>query len=281
LGKIKKLYLTTEWIVEDPELVGLRNPDHWFNLETKQNLARLKKAIDISTSDKIRDLFWVAFAWTVRRVSRATTQQGRLFLDVNTAIEDPWKEFESRLNRAINIASSVPKNWINCVKIQNDSAIDMGEGSDTKNTLAKLCILHPPYFNNYKYSGINSLELAWLGYNHNLIRKEEIREFFKVGMESNTVHYINDMTKVFENITTMIQKGGHLGLMVGDSIFRNEYLPITRKLANNAKIYGLRPKLVALRVPQFTEASWVASQRRKADKVGVSLYDFVIIFEKD
>ena len=37
---------------------------------------------------------------------------------------------------------------------------------------------------------------------------------------------------------------------------------------------------IVLRVPKYTEASWSASQRRKSDKVGIQLNDFILIFRR-
>ena len=37
---------------------------------------------------------------------------------------------------------------------------------------------------------------------------------------------------------------------------------------------------VVLRIPRHTEASWVASQRRKAGSLGIRLCDYIITFRK-
>jgi hypothetical protein len=37
---------------------------------------------------------------------------------------------------------------------------------------------------------------------------------------------------------------------------------------------------VVLRVPKYTEASWVASQRRRSDRIGVTLNDFILILRR-
>ncbi len=53
-----------------------------------------------------------------------------------------------------------------------------------------------------------------------------------------------------------IKEKGVMGLMIGDTILRNEYLPVTKLLID--RVNGLFDvELVALRVPQFTEASWL------------------------
>ena len=68
--------------------------------------------------------------------------------------------------------------------------------------------------------------------------------------------------------------------MIGDTIIKGEYVPVTRMvidkfLENNKNVFVEK---IVLRIPKFTEASWTASQRRKGDKVGINLYDFIVIF---
>ena len=278
LARVRLRYRTGE-AVTVPTLTGLRNPEHWFLPETLQSLARIKAAIDLEASGAERDLLTIAFLWTVRRASRATTQQGRLFLDVTTALPEAWEEFEARAETATKAASSIPASWGASVSVRLEPA-QGAESEAPSGEQVPLCVLHPPYFNNYKYSGVNSLELSWLGVDHNQIRKGEVREFFKVGGADNAPKYVADMAKVFAKVASRLAPGGRLGLMVGDSVFRGEYLPVTRGLVAEAVALGLTPELVALRVPQFTEASWVASQRRTGDKVGISLCDFVVVLRR-
>ena len=58
--------------------VALRDPDHWFLKETSDSLRGIKYLIEKEANKEIKDFLNVIFAATIRRVSRATTQQGRL-----------------------------------------------------------------------------------------------------------------------------------------------------------------------------------------------------------
>ena len=119
--------------------------------------------------------------------------------------------------------------------------------------------------------------------NHADIRKNEVREYFKVGKASNVNQYVNDMTKALNNIISTLAPGGIMALMIGDTIIKGEYIRTTQMLLN--EILQNNPKLkiekIVIRIPKYTEASWTASQRRKGDKVGVSLYDFIVIFRRN
>ena len=117
-----------------------------------------------------------------------------------------------------------------------------------------------------------------MGRDHADIRAQEIRESFKVGKPEKVEGYLEDMTEVLMNCRKFIEPDGRVGLMIGDTVLRNEYIPVTRNLLQRISNY-FSIESIALRVPRFTEASWAASQRRLGDKVGVSLSDFVIVLK--
>jgi hypothetical protein len=74
--------------------------------------------------------------------------------------------------------------------------------------------------------------------------------------------------------------GGCLALMMGDTTIRGDYIRVTRQLIamleTGTRAFDLEK--IVLRVPQYTEASRVASQRRSGERVGVTLNDFILIF---
>lgn len=272
LKKIKN-YVNENTCTNIENLIGLKNPEHWFLKETMISLTNIKTAIkNIDMESIYKDLFRVAFLSIVRRVSTATTQQGRLFLDIETAEKDAFPFFEKKSLDMIDSLALIPEN-IN-IEIKQESALSI-----KNNKKAKLIICHPPYFNSYKYSGINSLELAWFGENHANVRKNEVREFFKVGKPEKVDAYIEDMVKVLFNLQNLLEDEGRLALMIGDTIIRGNYIPVTQmlidKVSNNYDV-----EISALRIPKFTEASWVASQRRKSGNVGINLCDLIVILKK-
>jgi len=259
--------------IAEVALVGLRNPTHWFLPETVASLARIRSAIWSLEEGPARALLMVAFLAIVRRASRATTQQGRLFLDAETALPDAWAAFEAKAIQAIAAARALPPEWHADVRLASATSAPEGE-------TAPLCIVHPPYFNNYKYSSVSSLELAWMGVDAKEVRSREIREAFKVGGLDNARRYVSDMLAVLGSSAGRVQRGGRVALMIGDATFRGEYLALTRELVDGARDFGLEAETIAVRVPKFTEASWVASQRRTKSRIGVSLHDFVVVLRR-
>ena len=260
-----------EWIPE-----GIKNLDHWFLKETQDSIRGLIKLINEIEDKDIRDFYTICLASSIRTVSRATSQQGRLFLDVLTAKEDCLETFVKKAKKAIISISDLPinNNTVNCV-IHNASEPFDNQEND-------LIICHPPYFNSYKYSSVNSLELCWMKIDHATVRKKEVREFFKVGKAENVSRYVDDMKYVLSNISTTLKKDGVIGLMIGDTVIKGEYIPATRLTIDEflKENQNIIVEKVVLRVPKYTEASWTTSQRRKTDKVGITLNDFIIIFRR-
>ena len=256
--------------------VALKDPDHWFLKETSDSLRGIKYLIEQETDTNLKNFLKVIFAATIRRVSRATTQQGRLFLDVATALEDAFPTFEKRYEIGMKGLAELPEisdiEYYN-VDLKDLSAIDY-EGK------AKLVILHPPYFNSYKYSSVNSLEMGWLGYDRNQCNKKEVKEFFKVGKPENYGRYVKDMSLALSNALNMLVPGGVLGLMIGDTIMKGEYIQVTRSLMDKLDSDKYEISKVVMRVPKYTEATWVASQRRDSNNIGITLSDYIVLIRK-
>jgi len=253
--------------------VGLRNPDHWFLPETSDSLRGLRALIELEEETVVRDALWVAFASTVRRASRATTQQGRLFLDVDSALSDVTSFFEKRIRLLADCLQ-----WLGSVT--PDVTVDCSDVRESVSTSpAQLLILHPPYFNSYRYSAVNSLELAWLGIDQRAVRGHEVREFFKVGKKENATKYVDDMVTALGQAAERVGSGGHLALMIGDTRLQGDYVRVIKPVLERIST-SLILERVAVRPPRFTEASWVASQRRRTGELGPPLMDFVLTFER-
>ena len=257
--------------------IGLKNASHWFLPETTNSLRGIKKLIEEETNEHIRNFLNVVFAGTVRRVSRATTQQGRLFLDVETAVENALPFFVKRAQKGIKGILELPKSE----NLPTITSFNLVEGvPDQYHNMAELLILHPPYFNSYKYSSINSLELAWLGMNYHEVRKNEVKEFFKVGKPENAERYVQDMLNVINNVSSILKPGKILALMIGDTIMKGQHIRVTREIIDRLDKNLFNVELIALRVPKYTEAAWVASQRRKANDIGITLYDYIVLLRR-
>ncbi|NBH36001.1 hypothetical protein D3Z58_21320 [Clostridiaceae bacterium] len=277
LLEIEKNYRPMTWEEYSFEPHDLKNYHHWFLDETCDSLRGLKYQIESICDPDIKDFFTIIFASVIRRASKATTQQGRLFLDVETALPDAFSLFYSKAKKEIQNVSLLPL---------RDCALDIynGDMRDQKfhcyQDAASLVILHPPYFNSYKYSSINSLESGWLGIDRSSFRSGEIKEFFKVGKPEKYADYVEDMATALSYGLSFLKPDGVLALMIGDSIIKGNYLPVTNTLIQKIDHSKYKIDKIAIRVPRYTEASWVASQRRSANNIGITLNDFIVLFRR-
>ncbi len=253
------------------EPTGLRNLEHWFLPDTIRSLRGLRHGIESESVGQVREFLLAMFASCVRRVSRATTQQGRQFLDVATALEDAWPIFERNARKACAAVGGLPTDHL--VQVEQRNLLE----TPTTCEPAALTIVHPPYFNAYRYSSINSFEMAWLGYPPADVRRQEIREAFKTATRGKVERYVEEMSRALANAVATTRTGGTVGLMIGDTILRGDYIPVVRSVLDRSP-RQLSLQEVALRVPRHTEATWVASQRRTGRQVGTKLYDFVLTF---
>ena len=247
------------------------NLDHWFLPETIHQLTRLKDAISRERNRDLRDFLLMVFASIIRRVSRATTQQGRLFLDVDTAVEQIWPIFEKAAKKASTRIGLLPQ--LNAVEVVVQNILD---NKIEEVHRANLVIYHPPYFNAYKYSSINSLEMAWLNFGRKEIRSGEIREFFKIGKPDNAAIYVDDMVRTLENIRRHVQPDGIVAMMIGDALMKGQHVDVTAQIISRIQqIYAVEK--IAVRIPKYTEATWASSQRRSTAELGVTMFDYVAI----
>jgi site-specific DNA-methyltransferase (cytosine-N4-specific) len=245
--------------------------NHWFLPETIAQLSNLKFSIKSERDPQLRDFLTMVFASIVRRVSKATTQQGRLFLDTETAIEEIWPVFEKSAKLAISRIGSLPRK--SGVEVQQRNILLEPNSAPKK---VPLVIYHPPYFNAYKYSSINSLEMAWLDFPRKETRKGEIREFFKVGKPENASQYVNDMVLSLRNIRQYLVDSGVVAMMIGDALMQGKHIDVTAQILNEIQDdYSVEKTVV--RIPKYTEATWASSQRRNKGDLGITMFDFVII----
>lgn len=268
LSRLKARYVKSS--VEDFTSIEI-DLAHWFLPETITGLSRLKAAISFEKDRELRDFLTMVFASIIRRVSRATTQQGRLFLDVTTAVEDVWPVFEKAFVKAATKISHLPKGG--SILVEQKNLLESGEPNGDR---APLVVYHPPYFNAYKYTSINSLEMGWLDFPRKETRQGEIKEFFKVGKVENARRYVDDMVLTLQNIHHYVEVGGVVAMMIGDALMQGQHVDVTSQILTKVAD-SFHVEKTVVRIPKFTEATWASSQRRGKSDLGVTMCDFIII----
>ncbi len=126
--------------------------------------------------------------------------------------------------------ASLPPRWPAGGQVFQQDLRDTAEALFPDGHHPRLVIVHPPYFNSYKFSSVNSLELAWLGIDPAEVRQGEIREFFKVGRPEKVESYLEDMSRVLARLARGMTTGAVLALMIGDTVLRGEHIRVVRSL---------------------------------------------------
>jgi len=252
--------------------------DHWFYPETQRSiaLARLFSETRLADGD-VKDLFRVALASVIRRVSRASNGMGRMFLDPALAPADVREHLIKKAVQMAKVTDELRYLSPDVQVILHDAKqpfLDAG--------MTNLVICHPPYFNLYRYTSIYKYEMLWLGYDYTGTRRREVREGFKVGKRDLVQAYVEDLALVVTNAARLLVPGGVFVLMMGDTILRGERINTTSLalrhiLAGDAKFTLAR---LIVRHPKYTEASYAATQRRTGEDVGVKLSDHLVVMEK-
>ena len=251
-----------------------QNVIRWFLPSTLSSIIKIKIAIGLCCNDeKIKTLFLCSLAAIIRTVSLGTNQQGRLFKDIESAVPDALEHFLKKTKLNIRQASSLPP-------LANVFVSQATAGEIKFATKPDLAVLHPPYFNSYKYSTVYVLELGILGIDRSSIKNLEVRESFKMGAKARIDHYLEDMVRVLKNVTSQMKPNGKISLIIGDTILLGEYQPVLSKLLEAIAPQGFEVEKLAIRRPKHSEATWVASQRRSRDSLGNTISDYVAILSR-
>lgn len=252
--------------------------DHWFYPQTQRGLARTRKFIEEEIENQnIKDAFRLILASIIRQASRASNGMGRMFLDLNIGPSDVNELF---IKRGLQMVKGFErlKPFKPRVDIrQHDARVQF-----LKPSMTNLVICHPPYFNVYRYSSIYKFEMLWLGFDYPATRKREVRDGFKIGKRELLHSYVDDMAEVLRNIKRVLVRGGRCVLMIGDTFLRDERINTTSRVLNRIAEdrLGFQLEKIIIRHPKYTEASYAATQRRSAKKIGIKLPDHIVVLRK-
>jgi len=250
--------------------------EHWFYPTVQIQIATLRAFIETIDDQNIKDLFTVSLAGIVRHCSRASNNLGRMFIDPAIKPIEVKPLLIKRIYKILSGLDELP-NQSKVTTLKHDCMQPFEIGEKTN-----LVICHPPYFNVYKFSSIFKYEMLWTGFVPKNVRKEEIREFFKIGNPQKVNSYVNDLILSVKNISELIKKNGWFVLMIGDTTIRDERINTTALFLKGlqSSYFNLSLKKFIIRVPKHTEASYAASQRRDGSQVGINLFDHIMIFQK-
>jgi len=253
---------------------------HWFSEDTTRRLAAIRAYIESLPEGSevdlhVRNLLQVALISIIRRVSTASNGLGRMFRDPHKRIPDVFSLFRRVAYRLAEAVQEIPSS------VSPPQVIGPVDARDLDlNTQVGLVICHPPYFNLFRYSSIYKFELLWLGVDPQEIRRHEIREGFKLGKAELAYDYVGDLQRVIHHLITLMSEDAYLVLMIGDALLKKRRVNITSMLLRGLQGAKIQPQRIIVRIPQYTAATYMTSQRRVKSEVGVKTPDHLIVFKK-
>lgn len=253
-----------------------RNVDYWFDSQVQFELAKLKYAIGKIEDPRCRDFFIVSFLSIIRRVSNGSPRVGRLF-HVEHGKPLPVKEvFFNKANEMIKKMQEF--HWLaKCSEVQ----VSCEDARDTslESNSAAFIIVHPPYFALYKYSSdVLRFELEWFDANRKEVSLHEIVDGFKTTNINVYRYYIEDVCAVLSEAQRILKPGSQVCLIVNNSTFRDERLPVVDDISAYLAKYTPGLSLVECleRGLRFQQASY----HRSARKDKVTSQDYLVFFQK-
>jgi hypothetical protein len=253
-----------------------RNVDYWFDSQVQLELAKLKYAISKIEDLRCHDFFIVAFLSIIRRVSNGSPRVGRLFHIKHDRPLSVKEVFFDKANEMIKKMREL--RWLaKCTEVQV-SCEDARDTSLEANSAA-FVIVHPPYFALYKYSSdVLRFELEWFGANRKELSTHEIVDGFKTTNINVYRYYVEDVCAVLSEAQRILKSGHQVCLIINNSTFRDERLPVVDDISTYLAKYTPGLKLVECleRGLRFQQASYHRSARE--DKV--TSQDYLVFFQK-
>lgn len=220
---------------------------YWYKPVSYANLFKLKEAIEKSVDDTVyKEAFLCLFSSILKATSRWLTKSIKPQIDPNKKEVDVWKAFEKQyikflratrqLNCNRNLGGKVIIENKNFLEIDNPPQVD-------------LIVSSPPYVTSYEYADLHQLSTLWLGYatdyrdfrkgsigssynNNSAICFESLNQMGynivmslkgdgKANAKVNAVaRYYLDMQKVIHSCAKMINSGGMVLFVVGDTEYK-------------------------------------------------------------
>lgn len=221
---------------------------YWFTERSFLNLLKLKQSIENNIPEGIYlDAFLCIFSSILKISSRWLTKSIKPQVDPNKREIVVWDMFKLHYNRFIKATVQMNSLTLDTVdiNIKNQNFLDVKEFPQVD-----LIISSPPYVTSYEYADLHQLSTLWLEYasDYRDLRKGSIGSIynsddFKIDLNSlNTVgqkivqellantkvnakvrsiaRYYMDMQHSIHNCTYMLNNGGMVFFVVGDTEYK-------------------------------------------------------------
>jgi tRNA G10 N-methylase Trm11 len=245
------------------------NIDYWFKPEAQRDLALLRYAIESVIPAETRDLFWVAFAATVRESSNTRRGEYKLYripeLELHAYSPRVFATFWERLGRNLRGLEEFlnDRDPHTCAQVFER---DLREGIPLATGVVDIVVTSPPYGDSQTtvaYGQFSRLVLQWLGYNDNTVKSIDRRalggrltlveaRYESPSLESaleaighacpkraaQVKQFYDDFALCFPEISRVVKPNGYGCFVVGNRTVKGVRIPTDRILIEIATCFG-------------------------------------------
>ena len=219
--------------------------DYWFDVSSKNELARLLTVIKKSVDEPIyRDFFLCAFSNILKAASRWLTKSIKPQVDPNKEVAEVWPLFRKQVDFMVKAVKEAGLKSEPCAKIEEANLLTLSGREAT----ADIIVTSPPYVTSYEYADLHQLSTLWLGYtddyrslrkgtigsvyNANDYKAEEkmlipsgrrmIRKLKAVDAHKarTSLRYFVDMDIAVQQCKRFLRPGGMIFFVIGDTEYK-------------------------------------------------------------
>ena len=215
------------------------NMSKWYSPTVTASLSRMRLQIEKISSERAKNVAFVAFANTAARVSYQDSETRYVSIPRRVALDEPAHVLISELDKLIAIVAALDgqdntqRIEFSCSDAREKNAFGIEPES------AGLVITSPPYPNAYDYHLYHRFRLFWLGSDPGALRSVEIGSHLKNQNEDDPAgNYESDMAKVIENLYEILMPGRYCAMVVGDGVHNGSSYYTSRNIAELARRSG-------------------------------------------
>lgn len=290
------------------------NIDYWFKPDVISILAKLRRAINSITDERVRDFFRVVFSFTVRASSNTRNGEFKLYRieneKLNSFSPDVIGIFKERAVLNITAMTDFWKHFKNnktCVAILNE---DTRHRTSIRSGAVDTVVTSPPYGDSkttVAYGQFSRLSLQWLGFNGEYLDTDN--RSLGGRLDTNNLHlgysspnlryaldvisridnkrarevmaFYIDLNKCFIELGSVVKKGGSLCMVVGNRTVKGIQLPTDEIVADFGEATGFRHiETIIRKIPNKRMPSKNSPTNKTGELGSTMTKEYIVIMEK-
>ncbi len=216
-------------LANDILLPDFPNRDHWFQDNVSRELAVLKKEIEKVAQRKIRDLLVCAFSKIIVKVSNQDSEVRYTAKQKNHLDNTVFLSFIETVKNYLNALKNNDFAPSGKSKVYNGNAINILK--EIPPDYYDFVITSPPYINTFDYYLYHKQRMFWLGFDHKVVRDNEIGNHHKIDTKKFDVakaDYIFSMTQVINELSRVSKINSYFVMIIGDGIVKGKTIDMSK-----------------------------------------------------